>query len=161
MIMFRQTAEMVLREKINTKDYFLIRRWSSESVPDLSLPPCTFASGTAAHQLITVFLLYTTSYGICGLHLQWILRTLSFSLWCRVMYFAFRWYCTVDSCAFLWCSVSNLAAYRYLWTLVVLYDAAYRYRIEAGGYSAYILVIFYDAACRILHVCTLDHRGFI
>ncbi len=76
--------------------------------------------------------------------------------------FAFRWYCTVDSCAFLWCSVSNLAAYRYLWTLVVLYDAAYR--IEAYVYSAFfmmrrivfrtcvhrILVVSYNAAYHIL-----------
>ncbi len=40
--MFLQTAEMGLREKINKKDYFLMRLWSIESVPDLSLPPCMF-----------------------------------------------------------------------------------------------------------------------
>jgi len=40
-IMFRQTAEMVLRKKINKKDYFLTLWWSIEIVPEISLPPCT------------------------------------------------------------------------------------------------------------------------
>ena len=42
LFMFHQTAEMVLREKIYKKDYFLLRLWSIESGPDLSLPPCIF-----------------------------------------------------------------------------------------------------------------------
>ncbi len=40
LFMFRQTAEMILQEKIYKKDYFLLRWWSIESVPEISLPPC-------------------------------------------------------------------------------------------------------------------------
>ncbi len=40
LFMFRQIAEMVLREKIYKKDYFLLRWWSIKSVPEISLPPC-------------------------------------------------------------------------------------------------------------------------
>jgi hypothetical protein len=40
LFMFHQTAEKVLLEKINKKDYFLLRWWSIESVPEISLPPC-------------------------------------------------------------------------------------------------------------------------
>ncbi len=53
LFMFHQTAEMVLREKINKKDYFLLRLWSIESVPDLSLPPCTL--GTGSHVVNKLF----------------------------------------------------------------------------------------------------------
>ena len=35
LFMFQQTAETVLRKKINKKDYFLMRRWSIESVPEI------------------------------------------------------------------------------------------------------------------------------
>ncbi len=51
LFMFRQTAEMVLREKINKKDYILLPWWSIESVPEISLPPCIIL-GTASTPLL-------------------------------------------------------------------------------------------------------------
>jgi hypothetical protein len=44
LFMFHQTVEMVLRVKINKKDYFLLQLWSFESVPEISLPPCIRAT---------------------------------------------------------------------------------------------------------------------
>ncbi len=41
LFMFQQTAETVFRKKIYKKYYVLMSRWSIESVPEISLPPCT------------------------------------------------------------------------------------------------------------------------
>ena len=52
-------AKTVLREIISKKYDFLMRRWSFESVPDLSLPPCT------------VFVkFYNLIHVVCSLHIQ-------------------------------------------------------------------------------------------
>ncbi len=51
-------------EKINKKDYFLMRRWSIEIVPEISLPPCigTIFSLGIDNKLNIYFLSFTDFY---------------------------------------------------------------------------------------------------
>jgi len=40
LFMLRHTADTILLKRMNKKDYFLMQRWSIESVSEISLPPC-------------------------------------------------------------------------------------------------------------------------